>query len=237
MKEKVAVHVEDMTMAYASKPVIWDLDVDIMDNSITAVIGPNGAGKSTFIKGVLGIIIPISGEISIFGQPYKKIYNEIAYIPQSGSVNWNFPTTVFDVVLMGRYTQVGAFKKYSKEDKDIAMSSLATVRMEEFANRHISELSGGQKQRVFLARAIAQKAKLYFMDEPLQGVDVKTEAIIMDTIRQFKKDGKTIVVVHHDLSTIEDYFERVILVNKQLIASGSVKEAFTKENISKAYGE
>lgn len=237
MKEKVAVHVEDMTMAYASKPVIWDLDVDIMDNSITAVIGPNGAGKSTFIKGVLGIIKPISGEISIFGQPYKKVYKEIAYIPQSGSVNWNFPTTVFDVVLMGRYTQVGAFKKYSKEDKDIAMSSLATVRMEEFANRHISELSGGQKQRVFLARAIAQKAKLYFMDEPLQGVDVKTEAIIMDTIRKFKKDGKTIVVVHHDLSTIEDYFERVVLVNKQLIASGSVKEAFTKENIHKAYGE
>ena len=237
MENNVAVHVEDLTMAYDSKPVLWDVDVNILDNQITAIVGPNGAGKSTLMKGILNIIKPISGDIAIFGKSYKKIYKEIAYIPQSGSVNWNFPTTVIDVVLMGRYVYAKAFKRYSKEDRETAMSALKTVRMEEFCNRHISQLSGGQKQRVFLARAIAQNARLYFMDEPLQGVDAKTEAIIMDTIREFKKKGKTIVVVHHDLSTVNKYFEQVILINKQLIAAGKVYEVFNKQNIKLAYGE
>ena len=237
MENNIAVHVEDLTMAYDSKPVLWDVDVNILDNQITAIVGPNGAGKSTLMKGILNIIKPISGDIAIFGKSYKKIYKEIAYIPQSGSVNWNFPTTVIDVVLMGRYVYAKAFKRYSKEDKETAMSALRTVRMDEFCDRHISQLSGGQKQRVFLARAIAQNARLYFMDEPLQGVDAKTEAIIMDTIREFKKKGKTIVVVHHDLSTVDKYFEQVILINKQLIAAGKVAEVFNRQNIKLAYGE
>ena len=228
MDKKVAIHVEDMTIAYAEKPVIWDADVDIYENSITAIIGPNGAGKSTLIKGILNIIKPISGEVRIWERPYKEVYRQIAYIPQASNVNWNFPTIVEEVVLMGRYVHVGAFKKYSKEDRKKAQEALETVNMSEFAKRHISELSGGQKQRVFLARAIAQDAKMYFLDEPLQGVDIKTEAIIMDTL-------KTIVSVHHDLSTVEEYFDHVVMLNKKILFSGSVAEVFTKENIALTY--
>ena len=235
MDKKVAIHVEDMTIAYAEKPVIWDADVDIYENSITAIIGPNGAGKSTLIKGILNIIKPISGEVRIWERPYKEVYRQIAYIPQASNVNWNFPTTVEEVVLMGRYVHVGAFKKYGKEDGEKAKQALETVNMSEFAKRHISELSGGQKQRVFLARAIAQDAKMYFLDEPLQGVDIKTEAIIMDTLKEFQKNSKTIVSVHHDLSTVEEYFDHVVMLNKKILFSGSVAEVFTKENIALTY--
>ena len=235
MDKKVAIHVEDMTIAYAEKPVIWDADVDIYENSITAIIGPNGAGKSTLIKGILNIIKPISGEVRIWERPYKEVYRQIAYIPQASNVNWNFPTIVEEVVLMGRYVHVGAFRKYSKEDKKKAQEALETVNMLEFAKRHISELSGGQKQRVFLARAIAQDAKMYFLDEPLQGVDIKTEAIIMDTLKEFQKNSKTIVSVHHDLSTVEEYFDHVVMLNKKILFSGSVAEVFTKENIALTY--
>ena len=235
MNKKIAIHVEDMTIAYAEKPVIWDADVDIYDNSITAIIGPNGAGKSTLIKGILNIIKPISGEVRIWEKPYKEVYRQIAYIPQASNVNWNFPTTVEEVVLMGRYVHVGAFKKYGKEDRKKAEEALETVNMSEFAKRHISELSGGQKQRVFLARAIAQDAGMYFLDEPLQGVDIKTEAIIMDTLKEFQKNSKTIVSVHHDLSTVEEYFDHVVMLNKKILFSGSVAEVFTKENIALTY--
>ncbi len=235
MDKKVAIHVEDMTIAYAEKPVIWDADVDIYENSITAIIGPNGAGKSTLIKGILNIIKPISGEVRIWERPYKEVYRQIAYIPQASNVNWNFPTIVEEVVLMGRYVHVGAFKKYSKEDRKKAQEALETVNMSEFAKRHISELSGGQKQRVFLARAIAQDAKMYFLDEPLQGVDIKTEAIIMDTLKEFQKNSKTIVSVHHDLSTVEEYFDHVVMLNKKILFSGSVAEVFPKENIALTY--
>ena len=187
------------------------------------------------IKGILNIIKPISGEVRIWERPYKEVYRQIAYIPQASNVNWNFPTIVEEVVLMGRYVHVGAFKKYSKEDRKKAQEALETVNMSEFAKRHISELSGGQKQRVFLARAIAQDAKMYFLDEPLQGVDIKTEAIIMDTLKEFQKNSKTIVSVHHDLSTVEEYFDHVVMLNKKILFSGSVAEVFTKENIALTY--
>ena len=236
-EETPAVHVEDMTMAYDQIPVIWDVDVDIPEQSITAIVGPNGAGKSTLLKGILGILRPLSGEVKIFGRPYKEIYKRIAYIPQSGSVNWNFPTTVEDVVLMGRYVHTGPFRRYSKKDRETVLAALTTVGMDAYLKRHISALSGGQKQRVFLARAIAQDADLYFMDEPLQGVDIKTEEIIMDTIRRFQKAGKTTVAVHHDLNTISRYFDHVILLNKQLIAAGRVDAVFTEENLKRTYGE
>ena len=235
--EKSIVHVEDFTMAYTDKPVIWDIDLDICENSITAVIGPNGAGKSTLIKGILGLLKPVSGRVSIMGRPYKEVYKNIAYIPQSGSVNWDFPTNVLDVVMMGRYTHLGLFKRPGKKERELALKALEKMKMTDFSDRQISELSGGQRQRVFLARAIAQDALIYFMDEPLQGVDIKTESIIVETMREFKKEGKTIIVVHHDLSTLEEYFDHVVIVNKQLIADGRVAEVFTKENLDIAYGK
>lgn len=237
MRKDILIHIEDMTMAYTDIPVIWDMDLDIYANTITAIIGPNGAGKSTLMKGILGLMKPISGKVSIMGKPYKEVYKKIAYIPQSSSVNWNFPTTVLDVVTMGRYTKLGLFKRVGKQDKIYAMEALKRMKMEEYSDRQISELSGGQRQRVFLARAIASDADIYFMDEPLQGVDIKTENIIIDTMREFKKAGKTIIAVHHDLTTIKEYFDHVVIVNKQLIAAGGVEEAFTKENIRKAYGD
>lgn len=235
--ENVLIHLEDFTMAYTDRPVIWDIDLDIYEGSITAIIGPNGAGKSTLMKGILGLMKPISGKVSIMGKSYKEVYKNIAYIPQTNTVNWDFPTTVLDVVTMGRYNHLGLLKRVNKREKDLAMQALRRMKMEEFADRQISELSGGQRQRVFIARAIAQNALIYFMDEPLAGVDKKTENIIIETMREFKKEGKTIIVVHHDLNTLKEYFDHVIMVNKQLVASGKVEEVFTKENLVKAYGE
>ena len=235
--EKVLIHVEDFTMAYTDIPVIWDMDLDIYEGSITAIIGPNGAGKSTLMKGILGLMKPISGKVSIMGKSYKEVYKQIAYIPQATTVNWNFPTTVIDVVTMGRYASLGLFKRVNSSEKEKALEALKKMKMEEFANRQISELSGGQKQRVFIARAIAQNALIYFMDEPLAGVDKKTENIIIETMREFKREGRTIIVVHHDLNTLCEYFDHVVMVNKQLIASGKTVEVFTNENIAATYGE
>ena len=235
--EKVLIHLEDFTMAYTDIPVIWDMDLDIYEGSITAIIGPNGAGKSTLMKGILGLMKPISGKVSIMGKPYKEVYKQIAYIPQTTTVNWNFPTTVIDVVTMGRYAGLGLFKRVNASEKEKALEALKKMKMEDFASRQISELSGGQKQRVFIARAIAQNALIYFMDEPLAGVDKKTENIIIETMREFKKEGKTIIAVHHDSNTLCEYFDHVVMVNKQLIASGRTEETFVKENIDATYGE
>lgn len=235
--EKVLIHLEDFTMAYTDIPVIWDMDLDIYEGSITAIIGPNGAGKSTLMKGILGLMKPISGKVSIMGKSYKEVYKQIAYIPQTTTVNWNFPTTVIDVVTMGRYAGLGLFKRVNASEKEKAFEALKKMKMEDFASRQISELSGGQKQRVFIARAIAQNALIYFMDEPLAGVDKKTENIIIETMREFKKEGKTIITVHHDLNTLCEYFDHVVMVNKQLIASGRTEETFVKENIDATYGE
>lgn len=228
------VHVEDMTMAYHDKPVLWDVDMDIVEGSRTAIIGPNGAGKSTLLKGIMGLQKTLSGDILVFDQTVKKVLKRIAYIPQTGSVNWDFPTTVLDVVLMGRYSHLGWIRRPGKKDREIAMDALLMMGMEEYHDRQISQLSGGQKQRVFISRAIAQEAELYFMDEPLAGVDKKTEGIIIDFLKKIQQEGRTSVVVHHDLNTIKEYFDHVVIVNKRLIAQGKVEEVFTAENLEKA---
>ncbi len=229
------INVEDLTLAYNEKPVVWDADVNIIRNSRTAIIGPNGAGKSTLLKGILGLLKPLAGEVKILGKDPKNARKYFSYIPQTASVNWDFPTTVLDVVLMGRYKTLGWIRRPGKKDYEIAKQALEKMGMYEFRDRQISELSGGQRQRVFLARSISSDAEIYFMDEPLAGVDMVTEKIIMDTIKEFQKDGKTIVAVHHDLNTIEKYFDHVVIINRRVVADGPVSETFTKENLDIAF--
>ena len=235
MKDEIIIDVEDLTLAYNENPVVWDADVEIMNNTRTAIIGPNGAGKSTFLKGILGLIEPLAGEVKIMGKSPKDARKHIAYIPQTASVNWDFPTNVLDVVLMGRYKSLGWIKRPGKKDMEIAKEALNKMGMYEYKNRQISELSGGQRQRVFLARAICSDAQIYFMDEPLAGVDMTTEKIIMDTIKEFQANGKTIVAVHHDLNTIKEYFDHLVIINRRVIAYGPMDQVFTEENLQIAY--
>ncbi|EPH10930.1 metal ABC transporter ATP-binding protein [Facklamia hominis] len=228
------VQVRDLTMAYHDKPVLWDVDLDIPKGSRTAIIGPNGAGKSTLIKGVLGLESTLSGSVKVFDQPVKSVFKRIAYIPQASSVNWNFPTTVEDVVLMGRYGHLGWLKRPTSTDRTIALAALEEIGMLDFKSRQIAQLSGGQRQRVFIARAIAQQADIYFMDEPLAGVDKKTEGVIIDFLTRSQKEGKTSIVVHHDLNTIKAYFDYLVILNKQIVAAGPVESCFTADNLAKA---
>lgn len=229
------IKVEDLTISYDNRPVLWDIDLKITKGTLMAIVGPNGAGKSTLIKAMLGFIKPVSGNVLFNGMPYKKMRKNIAYVPQRGSVDWDFPTNVFDVVLMGRYGQLGLLKRPRKEDYLLTEKALEEVGMFAFANRQISELSGGQQQRVFLARALVQNADIYIMDEPFQGVDAKTEKSIIAVLRRLRNLGKTVMVVHHDLQTVPTYFDEVTLLNIRVIASGNIKDAFTDENIQKTY--
>lgn len=231
------IHVEDLTVAYDEKPVLWDVDVDVVENSITAIVGPNGAGKSTLLKSILNFVKPLSGKITLFNSPLKKVLDKISYVPQQSSVKWDFPITVFDVVLMGRYQSVGWFKRPNKKEKLLALQALKEMQLEDLKDRQISQLSGGQKQRVFIARALCQNADLLIMDEPLAGVDKTSEGIIMDKVKFLKEQGKTIVCVHHDLNTLKKYFDHVILVNKYVVAHGKIEDALTEENLSKTYTE
>ena len=233
--EDIIVKVEDLTVAYLDKPVLWDNDVNIIKGSRTAIVGPNGAGKSTLLKSILGLKKPLSGVVKIMGKNLKDVKKQIAYIPQAASVNWDFPTTVLDVVLMGRYVHLGWIKRPKREDYEIAKNSLEKIGMYEFKDRQISELSGGQRQRVFIARAIAQDAEIYFMDEPLAGVDKLTEKIIIDFLKEEQLKGKTSVVVHHDLNTLSNYFDHVIILNKKIVAEGRVEDVFTRENLDRAF--
>lgn len=232
---KPIIEIEDLTIAYGDKAILLDVDGAIMEGSRTAIVGPNGAGKSTFLKGILGLIKPLSGEVKIMGKPYEEVQKKVAYIPQSGAVNWSFPTTVFDVVLMGRYVHLGLFKRPGEEDRKMAMDAIVEMGLTEVKDHQISQLSGGQKQRVFFARALCQDAELYVMDEPLAGVDIKTERVIMDKLLEFQERGKTSVVVHHDIHTVEEYFDRVLLINRGIIAEGPVAEVLTKENLETAF--
>lgn len=229
--------VEDLTISYDIKPVLWDIDLEIPRGALMAIVGPNGAGKSTLIKGMLNLVNVVSGFVRFFGKPYHEMRKQIAYVPQRGSVDWDFPTTVFDVVLMGRYGHVGWIKRPTKKDKEIALESLEKVGMIDFKNRQISELSGGQQQRVFLARALAQEADIYIMDEPFQGVDIVTEQAIVKLLKHLNNEGKTVIVVHHDLKTVDKYFNHVTLINLEVIASGKISEVFKEENIAKTYQE
>lgn len=234
---KSYIKVEDLTVSYDLKPVLWDIDLNIPQGILMAIVGPNGAGKSTLIKTMLGLLKPVSGTVLFDQKSYKEVQKQIAYVPQRGSVDWDFPTNVFDVVLMGRYGHVGWLKRISKKDREIATKALKEVGMYAYRNRQISELSGGQQQRVFLARALAQQADIYFMDEPFQGVDAKTEKAIIALLKKLKDEHKTVIVVHHDLDTVKEYFDWVTLLNMQVIKSGPVEEVFTKENLDKTYDQ
>lgn len=234
---KPAVRVEDLTMAYREEPVIWDMDFEIETGTLTAIVGPNGAGKSTLLKGVLGLLKPLSGWAEIFGEPAEKMRRRIGYVPQKSAVNWDFPTTAGDVVLMGRYGSLGWLRRPGAKDRKKAEEALALLEMTDFADRQISEMSGGQKQRIFLARAIAQEADIYFLDEPFQGVDIQTEQIIVRQLHKLRDEGKTIVAVHHDLHTAPKYFDHAILINKTLIAQGTSEEVITADKLQLAYGE
>lgn len=231
-----AVQIDDLTVAYDYKPVLWDVDLSIPEGVMMAIVGPNGAGKSTMIKAVLGIVKPLAGSVSIFGKPYKDQRKLVAYVPQKGSVDWDFPTTALDVVMMGTYGKLGWFKKPGKKEKMIALEAMDKVGMTPFKDRQISQLSGGQQQRVFLARALAQDASIYFMDEPFQGVDATTEIAIINILKELRKAGKTVIVVHHDLQTVPDYFDWVTFLNVKKIATGPVKDIFNNDNLTKTYG-
>ncbi|WP_411843343.1 metal ABC transporter ATP-binding protein [Salinicoccus sp. HZC-1] len=231
------ITIKDLNVAYQDKPALWHVNLSIKENSRTAIVGPNGAGKSTMIKTMMKLIKPVSGNIEINGRTDKGVLKNIAYVPQKGEVNWDFPATVLDVVLMGRYVHKGWIKRPNKEDREIALDALKTMKIEAFKDRQISELSGGQRQRAFLARAIAQDADIYVMDEPLQGIDITTENLIIDIIRQLQHEGKTFIVVHHQLNTVKEYFDHVVILNKTIIADGPADEVFTEENIEKAYRE
>ena len=234
-KNKFSIEVRTMTVAYNTKPVLWNVDLNVPKGALMAIVGPNGAGKSTLIKAMLNLIKPITGTALFNGEDYKKQRLNIGYVPQSGSVDWDFPTNVLDVVLMGRYGKLGWLKRPTLEDRRKAMEALEKIGMKDFYKRQISQLSGGQQQRVFLARALVQEADIYFMDEPFQGIDAKTEKAIITLLKEMKNQGKTVVVVHHDLQTVEEYFDWVTLLNTEIIANGPVNEVFNDKNINKTY--
>lgn len=230
------LEIHDMTVAYHRKPVLWDIDLTVPESSLIAILGPNGAGKSTLMKACLGLIQKASGRVDIYGLPYEKQRSLVGYVPQRESVDWDFPVSALDVVLMGRYGHLGWFKRPTQEDREFAMDCLRKVAMEDYAHRQISQLSGGQQQRIFLARALAQEAKLYFMDEPFAGVDAATEKAILNLLNELKTQGKTVIVVHHTLQTVKEYFDYVILLNMRVVAHGPIDEVFTDENLHKTYG-
>lgn len=231
-----ALEIHDLTVAFDRKPVLWNIDLTIPQGKLVGIVGPNGAGKSTLIKAVMGILPLSSGYVKIFDQPLDEVREKVSYVPQRESVDWDFPASVLDVVLMGRYARLGLFKRPRKADKDVAMDCLKKVGMEGFINRQISQLSGGQQQRTFLARALAQQADLYFMDEPFAGVDAATEKAIVTLLREMTSQNKTVIVVHHDLQSVSQYFDWVVMLNTRLVASGPTETTFTTQNLESTYG-
>jgi len=231
-----AIEVEDLTVAYADQPVLWDVDLQVPTGVKMAIVGPNGAGKSTLIKAAMGLVSPVAGSIRIFGEARQRVRGEIAYVPQRTSLEWDFPTDVLDVVTMGTYGRLGWLRRVGPKQREEATEALRTVGMEAYAKRPIAQLSGGQQQRVLLARALVQRAEIYMLDEPFQGVDATTERAIVSLLQELRAAGKTVVVVHHDLQTVPEYFDWVMLLNVRRIASGPVSEVFTEENLRRAYG-
>ncbi len=230
------LEVHDLTVSYNRKPVLWDIDLSVPQGSLVGIIGPNGAGKSTLIKSIMGLIPLSSGYVKLFDKSLEEVRDRVSYVPQRESVDWDFPASVFDVVLMGRYAKLGLFRNVRQSDKEIALDCLRKVGMEGFKDRQISQLSGGQQQRVFLARALAQKADLYFMDEPFTGVDAATESAIVDLLREMRSQNKTVIVVHHDLQSAIEYFDWIILLNMRLVASGKTEDVFTTALLQETYG-
>ena len=232
----LAIEVTDLTVAYQDKPVLWDVDLSVPPGVLMAIVGPNGAGKTTLIKSVLGLVRIAAGQVLIYEKPYAQQRRLVGYVPQRGSVDWDFPTTVLDVVKMGRYGALGWVRRPGRAERQMAIEALEKVGMRPFASRQISQLSGGQQQRVFLARALVQDAQVYFMDEPFQGVDATTERAIVALLQELRAAGRTVVVVHHDLQTVPEYFDWVALLNVRRIASGPVADVFTDENLRLTYG-
>ena len=231
----VVISVKGLSVSYDRKRVLSNIFLELTEGSIYGVIGPNGAGKSTLFKSILDIIEPNTGQIKIFDQEISKVRKRVAYVPQKDEVDWSFPATVMDIVMMGRYPHKKLLQRLNKKDKEIAIASLDELGIVDLKNRQIGELSGGQQQRVFLARAICQGADILFLDEPFVGVDITTESNIIDILKDLRKKDKTILVVHHDLSTADDYFDQVILLNQRLITYGKTSEVFTRENIALTY--
>ena len=232
----VPLEIHDLTVAYHKRPVLWGVDVEVPYGQLVGVIGPNGAGKSTLIKAAMGLLPVSSGWVKVFGQPVKDNLRRVGYVPQRESVDWDFPVSVMDVVLMGRYGHLGLFKRPRKEDREVARECLEKVKMLPYADRQISNLSGGQQQRVFLARALAQESDLYFMDEPFARVDAATEAAIVTILQELKDQGKTLLVVHHDLPTAKTYFDSLLLLNMRVVAFGPTEEVFNYDLLQSTYG-
>jgi manganese/zinc/iron transport system ATP- binding protein len=228
--------VHDLTVAYHTQPVLWDVDLALPEGRLIAIVGPNGAGKSTLIKAVLDLVRPITGWVKVFGEPYAKRRSWVGYVPQRESVDWDFPTSALDVVLMGLYGRLGWWRRPGREHRQTALDCLEKVGIRDLASRQISRLSGGQQQRVFLARALAQEARLYLMDEPFAGVDATTERAILTLLQELRARGRTVVAVHHDLQTVAEYFDHVVLLNMRLVAAGPVETTFTTENLQRTYG-
>lgn len=231
-----ALELHDLTVSYAKKPVLYGVDVQVPQGALVGIIGPNGAGKSTMIRAIMGLTPASSGWVQIFGESFEKNRHRVGYVPQREQVDWDFPVNVMDVVLMGRYGRRGWLRRVTKEDKQIAEESLEKVGMLPFRNRQIANLSGGQQQRVFLARALAQQSDLYLMDEPFAGVDATTERAIVTLLQELQSQGKTILVVHHDLTTAKEYFDHLLLLNMRLVSFGKTQDVFTLEQLQKTYG-
>ncbi len=232
----LALHVEDLTVSYGDRPALWDIDLDIPPGVMAGIIGPNGAGKSTLLKAILGLVPVSAGHIRLLGHPYPMQRHRVGYVPQRSSVDWDFPTTAVDVVTMGLYGELGWWRWPGRSERDRALRALEQVGMEALADRQISELSGGQQQRVFIARALVQRPEILFLDEPMAGVDATTERSIIALLRQLRDAGQTVIVVHHDLQTVQSYFDWLVLLNVRLIAAGPRDTVHTPENLRRTYG-
>lgn len=234
--ENAPLSIDDMTVAYHHKPVLWDIEYDAPEKKLIGIIGPNGAGKSTLIKSVLDLVPRASGRVLIYGQPYARQRHLVGYVPQRESVDWDFPVTALDVVTMGRYAKIGWCRPVTRTHREAARNAMDRVGMADYASRQISQLSGGQQQRIFLARALVQDAQLYFMDEPFSGVDAATEKAIITLLQDLLANGKTVLCVHHDLQTVPEYFDEVVLLNMRIVAAGPTRDVFTPEMLQKTYG-
>ncbi len=231
-----SIEVKGLSVSYEKKRVLTNIFLNVESGNVYGVVGPNGAGKSTLFKSILGLIDINSGDINVLGNDIAEVRKRVAYVPQKDDVDWSFPATVMDVVMQGRYPHKKILQRLDANDRSIAMDALEDIGIEDLADRQIGQLSGGQQQRVFIARALCQQAEIFFLDEPFVGVDNLTEEIIIGLLKKLAADGKTLLVVHHDLSTVEQYFDKVILLNQRLIAYGDTETTFTKENMSKCYG-
>lgn len=237
MKLAPALEIIHLSVNYEKTPILWDISLRVPSGNIVGIIGPNGAGKSTLLKTILGLIKPVSGKVEFFGSTLAEMQKRIAYVPQRESVDWDFPITVKELVMMGRYGALGVFQRPKKQDYADAQKYLELVGMKGFENRQISQLSGGQQQRVFIARALLQEADIYFMDEPFSGIDMGSESMIIHLLKELKNKGKTIFVVHHDLNTIESYFDWLIMLNMRLVTCGPVREVFNSMTLQSTYGK